>query len=72
MAYKDVVQTSGKRMLRRKTVEDKTGFSRTTIYRLMNQGLFPKCIRIGIRAVAWDEQEIDAWIEERKASFSNA
>ncbi|CAK7032452.1 helix-turn-helix transcriptional regulator [Saezia sanguinis] len=71
MAYKGLAQAGGKRLLRRKVVEDKTGFSRTTIYRLMREGLFPQSVRIGIRAVAWDEQEIDAWIEERKESFSD-
>lgn len=55
-----------KRMLRRKEVEHKTGFSRATIYRLMRLGLFPQCSRIGIRAVAWDEQEIDTWMQERQ------
>ena len=54
-----------KRMLRRKEVEHKTGLSRATIYRLMRIGLFPKCTCIGIRAVAWDEQEVDAWLSER-------
>jgi prophage regulatory protein len=55
-----------KRMLRRKVVEEITGFSRASIYRLMKQGKFPHCVRIGDNAVAWDEQEIDDWLQARK------
>lgn len=54
-----------KRMLRRKEVEHKTGLSCRTIYRLMRMGLFPKNSPVGIRAVAWDEQEVDAWLQAR-------
>lgn len=56
------------RMLRRKAVEEITGFSRASIYRLMKQGKFPHCVRIGENAVAWDEQDIDDWLKARKES----
>ena len=59
-----------KRMIRRKDVERKTGLSRTTIYRLMSINKFPRCVRIGIRAVAWDEQEIDGWMQAQKDQVS--
>lgn len=61
-----------KRMLRRKEVEHKTGLSRATIYRLMSINLFPKCSRIGLRAVAWDEQEVDAWLSERQGKRTSS
>ncbi|MDW9582498.1 AlpA family phage regulatory protein [Sinorhizobium meliloti] len=32
---------------------------------LIQRGLFPKPIKIGLRAIAWPEPEIDAWIQER-------
>lgn len=60
-----------KRMLRRKEVEHKTGLSCRTIYRLMSMGLFPKNSPVGIRAVAWDEQEVDAWLEARQRTSSD-
>ncbi|MCW0111793.1 AlpA family transcriptional regulator [Burkholderia pseudomallei] len=53
------------RILRRADVERRTGFKRSHIYSLMQQGKFPKAIPIGARAVGWDSREIDQWIEER-------
>jgi len=60
-----------KRMLRRKEVEYKTGLSRATIYRLMRIDHFPQCSRIGLRAVAWDEQEIDTWLNKRQGKCTS-
>ncbi|WJV25675.1 MULTISPECIES: AlpA family transcriptional regulator [Pseudomonas] len=54
-----------RRILRRPEVEAKTGFKRAHIYNLMQEGKFPKPIRLGIRAVGWDSFEIDQWIAER-------
>ena len=51
-----------KRILRRKQVENRTGLSRSTIYLRIQEGSFPKQIRLGTRAVGWLEHEIDAWL----------
>ncbi|GAJ29358.1 AlpA family transcriptional regulator [Acidomonas methanolica] len=56
---------SERRVLRRSEVEVKTGFKRAHIYKLVKAGTFPKPIRIGIRAVGWDSDEIDRWITAR-------
>lgn len=53
------------RLLRRPEVESETGLSRTSIYRLMEEGLFPRPRRIGLRAVAWASAEIEAWKASR-------
>lgn len=55
-------------LLRRPEVEKRTGLSRTTIYRLMDEDRFPRPRRIGIRAVAWQQHEIDAWQASRPLS----
>ena len=57
--------TIGRRILRRPEVEAKTGFKRAYLYTLMKEGRFPKALRLGIRAVGWDSEEIDQWILER-------
>lgn len=54
-----------KRFIRITKVMDKTGLSRSTIYARIATGGFPKPISLGGRAVAWVEQEIDAWIMAR-------
>lgn len=40
----------------------KTGFGKTWIYRLISEERFPRPVKIGIRAVAFVENEIDEWI----------
>ncbi|MFV1878388.1 helix-turn-helix transcriptional regulator [Nioella sp.] len=51
--------------LRRPLVEHLTGLSRSSIYELMELEQFPRPIRIGRRAVAWRESDIEAWLESR-------
>ncbi len=50
-------------ILRRKQVEARTGLSRSTIYAFIAEGIFPKPINLGNRAVGWVEAEIDAWLK---------
>jgi prophage regulatory protein len=52
----------GKRILRRKQVENRTGLSRSTIYLRIQEGTFPKPVSLGTRAVGWLENEIDSWV----------
>ena len=53
------------RFLRRREVEARTCLSKGAIYAGMSQGSFPRPRRIGKRAVAWREQDIEAWIAEQ-------
>jgi len=50
------------RLLRRPEVQATTGLSRSSIYAKMELGAFPKPIRLGQRAVAWIESEIQDWL----------
>ena len=49
------------KFLRRKQIEELTGLARSTIYDRIKAGTFPKPVKIGGRAVAWLQSEIDAW-----------
>ena len=61
------------RFIRLPEVLTRTGFGRTSIYRKMEDGSFPKSIKLGgppldpsafdSRAVAWIEDEVEQWIE---------
>ena len=53
---------------RRPEVESLTGLSRTTIYKLMSSGDFPRPVRLTKKAVAWPESTIAAWLESRKSA----
>jgi prophage regulatory protein len=50
------------RLLRLDTVREITGLSRSTIYA---DPTFPKPCKIGERAVAWVEEEIEAWVASK-------
>lgn len=47
-----------KRLLRMKEVQQRVGLGRSTIYRWMAQGRFPRPVRLGAYAVAWSEDDI--------------
>jgi prophage regulatory protein len=52
-------------ILRRRQVEARVGLSRSTLYALIADGLFPEPIRLSSQAVGWLSHEVDAWLEER-------
>ncbi len=45
-------------------VKRRTTLSTSEIYRRLEAGTFPQQIRLGAKAVAWLEHEIDTWISE--------
>ena len=51
------------RLIRLSEVMNKTGFGKAWIYRLISQNRFPQPVKIGIRAIAFIESEIDEWIQ---------
>jgi prophage regulatory protein len=53
------------RLLRCRDVEERTGLSRSTIWRLEHRGAFPKRIQVSVNVVAWLEDEVAAWIRSR-------
>lgn len=59
------------KFLRLKDVMSLTGLGRSTIYKFMDDEVFPKTIPLGGRAVAWVESEIEEWMEQRLALRDN-
>ena len=53
------------RLLSRLEVEQLTRLSRSTIYRQIEAGQFPRPIRVGTRAVAWWESDVEKWRKSR-------
>ncbi len=51
-------------ILRLPAVKARTGLSRSSVYLKISQGIFPKPISLGVRAVGWLESEVDAWLEQ--------
>lgn len=52
-------------ILRLPAVKARTGLSRSTLYQRITDGMFPKPIQLGGRAVGWIECEIEEWIAHR-------
>jgi prophage regulatory protein len=54
-----------RRLIRLAEVIERTGLSRTSIYRAMASGEFPRAVPLYRRGVAWPVEEIDGWIASR-------
>lgn len=54
------------RVLRLAEVRDKTGLARSTLYKYIDAGTFPRPIFLGGRAVGWIDSEIHAWLQEKQ------
>lgn len=50
------------RILRLRAVLERTGLSRSTMYRKMQNGSFPKNIQISDRCIGWRQSAVDAWM----------
>ena len=57
---------------RRTYLEAVTGFSRSTIYLRITQGLLPTPVALGARAVGWPQAEIEAINRARIAGHGDA
>ncbi|WP_084812513.1 helix-turn-helix transcriptional regulator [Jannaschia sp. CCS1] len=52
------------RIVRLTTVLDRTGLSRSTLYRKIAEGTFPAQLRISVHGAGWRESEINGWVED--------
>lgn len=57
----------GRRTLRRAQVIKKTGISQATIFRLERDEDFPRHFLLTPRCAVWFEDEIDQWLDDRRA-----
>ena len=55
-----------KRVLRREEVVALVGLSRSTIYKLIGRGEFPRPVQLGQRATGWRADEVAEWLESRE------
>lgn len=58
-------------LLRLPTVKAETGASRSTIYLRIQQGLWPKPVKLGPRSVAWPASEVAALNAARIAGMAD-
>jgi prophage regulatory protein len=58
------MSNQNKRFIRLPEVMNKTGYGKAWIYKLISEGRFPKPVKIGIRAIAFVESEVDEWMDK--------
>jgi prophage regulatory protein len=51
------------RILRLPAVLDRTGLSRSTLYRKVDAGTFPRQLRIATRCAGWRESAVNEWMQ---------
>ena len=54
------------RLIRMKKLPGIVGYQPWNIYRLIRDGTFPAPVKLGVRAVAWRESDLQKWIDERE------
>jgi prophage regulatory protein len=67
----DAVRGAIPKLLRFPAVRERTGLSRSTIWRLERRGEFPKHHRISPNIVAWVEEDVTNWIELKRGSVAS-
>lgn len=50
------------RILRLPAVLERTGLSRSTLYRKVRAGTFPKQVAISVRCAGWRESSVSEWL----------
>lgn len=53
------------RIIRLSEVLANTGLARSTLYKYVADGAFPKPVSLGDRAVGWVESEVQDWVLSR-------
>lgn len=55
------------RILRIRTVLQRTGLSRSTLYRKIHEGSFPRQVQISVHGAGWRESAVNQWIADPAA-----
>lgn len=55
------------RLIRSKEVQAITGLPKSSLHNMARAGTFPAPLKLGARAVAWREADVQAWVENLEA-----
>ena len=50
-------------LMRRSQLEERLGLTRSSIYKMMDDGEFPRPMKIGKRAVGWRADDVEHWLK---------
>lgn len=60
-----MVNNDMKKLIPMKDLKKQVSLSSTTIYKMVKDGIFPKPIILQNTRIAWVDQEIEAWINQK-------
>jgi prophage regulatory protein len=60
-------QDTPDRIIRIRTVLARTGLSRSTVYRKIQSGSFPRQIKISDRCAGWRESAVEDWLNDPRS-----
>ncbi len=60
------------RILRIKVVLERTGLSRSTLYRKIQDGTFPQQLKIAARCAGWKESAVNDWVNDPRRAASKS
>lgn len=60
-----IEQAAPDKILRTKEVQELTGLSRTTIWRLERKGEFPARVSLCAGSIGWRSSEVEKWVKNR-------
>lgn len=63
---------SGLRILRTAEVARRIGLSKSSLWRMVRDGKFPRPTQLSAHAVGWLESDIEQWLNDRRASDARA
>lgn len=65
MRMRRIPRTTLMRLIKLKDVMHITGLARSTVYKYIADGNFPKPVSLGERNVAWLQSEVEDWIWDK-------
>lgn len=60
------------RFMRRREVLELLGLSHTTVYKMVDEGRFPRPLRIGPNTTRWRSDQITEWMEAQMKAAESA
>jgi prophage regulatory protein len=54
-------------IVRIRAVLERTGLSRSTVYRKIQEGTFPQSVKLGKHASGWRESDVNQWVSNPTA-----
>lgn len=54
-------------LLRLSDVMSLTGLPKSSLYRMIGNGAFPKMVKLSARSVAWRQADVIGWVESRQS-----